>query len=63
MNGDLSGADWFKSSFSQHGGDCVEVAHLADVVGVRDSKDAAGPVLVFAPSVWDAFLRGVAENS
>ncbi|MGI5217126.1 DUF397 domain-containing protein [Nocardia sp. CA-290969] len=63
MSRDLSGASWYKSSYSQAGGDCVEVAHLADVVGVRDSKDAAGPVLVFAPTAWDAFLRGVAANS
>lgn len=62
MNGDLSDADWFKSSYSQHGGDCVEVAHLVDVVGVRDSKDVTGPVLVFPPTVWNAFTRAVRDS-
>ncbi|WP_433224752.1 DUF397 domain-containing protein [Microtetraspora malaysiensis] len=28
-------------------------------VGVRDSKDKGGPVLVFTPAEWDAFIRGV----
>lgn len=59
MTVDLSNAKWFKSSYSGGGNDCVEVAHLdGGLVGVRDSKDAAGPALVFTPSEWDAFLRG-----
>ncbi|WP_081769080.1 DUF397 domain-containing protein [Nocardia nova] len=27
--------------------------------GVRDSKDRTGPVLVFAPGDWDAFIAGI----
>ncbi|WP_425298900.1 DUF397 domain-containing protein [Nocardia cyriacigeorgica] len=35
----------------------MEVAHLdSGIVGVRDSKNPAGPVLVFTPGEWDAFL-------
>lgn len=53
---DLSGASWFKSSRSGSQSACVEVAWLHDgFVGVRDSKNTTGPVLVFAPGVWDAF--------
>lgn len=26
---------------------------------VRDSKDPCGPVLVFAPAVWGAFVRDI----
>ncbi|MGA6204605.1 DUF397 domain-containing protein [Nocardia testacea] len=63
MNDDLSGAIWFKSSHSQHGGDCVEVAHLDEVVGVRDSKDTTGPVLMFTPAEWDGFLRDISSTS
>ncbi|WP_282776751.1 MULTISPECIES: DUF397 domain-containing protein [unclassified Nocardia] len=60
MNVDLSKAEWFKSSHSSAQGECVEVAHLAGgVVGVRDSKDSAGPALVFTPGEWDAFVTGV----
>jgi hypothetical protein len=48
---------WRKSSRSGgEGGNCVEVARLAAGIGVRDSKDAAGPVLRFAPAAWVTFL-------
>ncbi|MGK8465628.1 DUF397 domain-containing protein [Nocardia cyriacigeorgica] len=59
MSVDLAGARWFKSTRSETGGECVEVAHLpADLVGVRDSKNPTGPALIFAPGAWDAFLTG-----
>ncbi|MEV7965551.1 DUF397 domain-containing protein [Sphaerisporangium sp. NPDC088356] len=58
---------WRKSSYSNNGGDCVEIAvsddmsltaHKADsetLYLVRDSKDPDGPVLAFTPTEWDAF--------
>ncbi|MET8350092.1 MULTISPECIES: DUF397 domain-containing protein [unclassified Micromonospora] len=53
---DLTDARWRTSSRSGNG-ECVEVAdNLPGVVGVRDSKDPTGPVLVFAPSAWRAFV-------
>lgn len=59
---DLTGASWFKSSKSAGSKDCVEVAHVDGGVGVRDSKNPAGPALVFTPSEWDAFLSGAREG-
>ncbi|WP_248958226.1 DUF397 domain-containing protein [Sphaerisporangium perillae] len=58
---DLGSAVWRKSSKSgSDGGSCVEVAaNLAGVVGVRDSKDPGGPVLVVASDEWRAFLAGL----
>ena len=55
---DLTGAMWRKSSRSNGGGNsaCVEVAFAGSSVGVRDSKDAAGPVLAFPAASWSAFL-------
>ncbi|MBE1531892.1 DUF397 domain-containing protein [Actinomadura algeriensis] len=48
----LDGVAWRKSTRSQgQGADCVELARVAGVVGVRDSKDPEGPVLAVAPSV------------
>ncbi|MGP4022727.1 DUF397 domain-containing protein [Actinomadura sp. 3N407] len=48
------------SSYSGHsGGECVEVADLALMVGVRDTKDPEGPKLAFSPAVWDAFTVGI----
>ncbi|MEV0028749.1 DUF397 domain-containing protein [Nocardia sp. NPDC050793] len=63
MKIDLSGAQWFKSSYSQGGEACVEIAWL-DVgqVGVRDSKDPNGPALVFTPEEWNAFTIGVLDG-
>ncbi|KOV77294.1 MULTISPECIES: DUF397 domain-containing protein [unclassified Streptomyces] len=56
---DLSAAVWRKSSYSNgSGGDCVEVADAhPGVVPVRDSKKPQdGPVLLFRPLAWSAFL-------
>ncbi len=58
---DLSTASWIVSSFSAGNGDCVEVALLPDRVGVRDSKDRSGPVLLLTPAAWRAFLAGLCE--
>lgn len=63
MNVDLSGAEWFKSSRSGDKADCVEVAFLdGGLVGTRDSKNPAGPALVFTPGEWDAFVCGVEDG-
>ena len=60
---DLSGARWFKSSRSTGGRECVEVAHLnGGMVGVRDSKNPAGPALIFGSAEWDAFTDQLAEG-
>jgi hypothetical protein len=52
--------NWTKSSLSYGNGQCVEVAGLSDdVIMVRDSKNAKGPILGFTPGEWDAFVGGV----
>ncbi|MFE0812876.1 DUF397 domain-containing protein [Streptomyces sp. NPDC058794] len=58
---DLSNARWTKSSYSNgQGGDCVEVADgVPGVVPVRDSKAAAGPVVVVGSAAWTEFVRTV----
>lgn len=57
---DASRAFWFKSTFSAMNGSCVEVGRLLpDRIGVRDTKDNGdGPVLVFTPAEWTAFIAG-----
>ncbi len=60
MNYDLFQAHWFKSSRSKEATACVEIAHIdAGKVGVRDSKNPTGPVLVFTPDEWDTFTTSV----
>ncbi len=51
---------WRKSSRSNNGGNCVEVAPLPDDGrAVRDSKDPTGPVLKFTRDEWAAFVGSV----
>jgi hypothetical protein len=56
---DLSRAVWRKSARSGQNGNCVEVATAGPAVAVRDSKDPAGPRLVFEPRDWRRFAAGV----
>jgi Domain of unknown function (DUF397) len=57
---DLSRAVWRKSTRSNNGGACVEVArNLPGIVAVRDSKHRDGPVLTFAAHEWRSFISGI----
>ncbi|MFE4977989.1 DUF397 domain-containing protein [Kitasatospora sp. NPDC056651] len=57
---DLSDAAWFKSSYSNNGGSCVEVApDFPSLAPVRDSKDPDGPALIFPSEAWSSFLAAV----
>lgn len=52
--------NWFKSSFSSGGDNCVEVAFHGNQIQVRDSKRGDGsPILAFTESEWQAFIDGV----
>ncbi|GCD94330.1 DUF397 domain-containing protein [Embleya hyalina] len=55
---DAGRAIWRTSSYSNGGGECVEVGHVtkATYTGVRDSKSKDGPVQSYAAPAWDAFL-------
>jgi hypothetical protein len=49
-----------KSTISGRSQNCAEIAgDLPAAIGVRDSKDPRGLVLVFAPGAWRAFITGV----
>ena len=50
-------ADWRKSTLSGSNS-CVEVAFVDGRVAVRHTKDRRGPVLLFTPEEWVAFLGG-----
>ena len=47
---------WRKSSYSQNGGDCVEVAEAAHSVKVRDTQHRSLGHLSFPPTEWRALL-------
>lgn len=51
---------WFKSSYSsQDGGNCVEIAALADGVGVRDSKSTDGPAVLVSRAAFDSLIQSI----
>ncbi len=50
---------WRTSSRSGGNGNCVEVALARTLVGVRDSKNPAGPALAVGPAGWSALLTDI----
>lgn len=56
-------AHWFKSTRSNNGTGCVEVAVNLDGVYLRDTKDAGqGPILHFTDDEWSAFVGGAKDG-
>jgi hypothetical protein len=54
----LRGWAWRKAQRSVSNGACVEVAPADGMIAMRDSKDPGGPVLMYTPDEWRAFLHG-----
>ncbi|MEV7198212.1 DUF397 domain-containing protein [Streptomyces sp. NPDC093510] len=57
----IKGARWQRSSYSNGMNNCVETttldsAPLTGLCAVRDSKNTAGPALLFSPGPWETFL-------
>ncbi|MER6675467.1 DUF397 domain-containing protein [Streptomyces sp. NPDC000983] len=57
---DLQSVRWLRSSYSTGANNCVETARPrsgpgAGLLAVRDSKDPAGPALLFSPESWADF--------
>jgi hypothetical protein len=50
--------DWRRARHC-NGGNCVEVASIRGEVGVRDSKEPDGPVLMYHRDEFLIFLQGV----
>jgi hypothetical protein len=61
---DLDAATWHKSSHSGgSGGDCLEMGAHPTLVPVRDSKNPAGPKLVFRTTAWAAFVANLKDGT
>ncbi|EGX54730.1 hypothetical protein SZN_36454 [Streptomyces zinciresistens K42] len=57
---ELPNARWLRSSHSTGANNCVETARprsgpWSGLLAVRDSKDPAGPALLFSPESWAGF--------
>ncbi|WP_255951076.1 DUF397 domain-containing protein [Streptomyces odontomachi] len=57
---------WFTSSYSDNGGECVEIATNLTashgIVPVRDSKNPDGPRLDVATATWSTFVSAVRDG-
>ncbi|GAA0660891.1 DUF397 domain-containing protein [Streptomyces thermocarboxydovorans] len=61
---ELHGVRWLRSSYSTGANNCVETAapatgRAAGLLAVRDSKDPAGPALLFSRGSWARFLTTI----
>ncbi len=64
---DLPDVGWLRSSYSTGANNCVETARpsagpWAGLLAVRDSKDPAGPALLFSPESWTSFTARVRRD-
>ncbi|MEW2286862.1 DUF397 domain-containing protein [Streptomyces sp. NPDC047841] len=58
---DLHAVRWLRSSYSTGANNCVETARPrsgpgAGLLAVRDSKNPAGPALLFSAGSWSEFV-------
>ncbi|MEV7153066.1 DUF397 domain-containing protein [Streptomyces misionensis] len=55
---------WLTSSYSDNGGNCVEVAiNVPGTVPVRDTKDRDAGTLTFRADSWSAFVQFASHQS
>jgi hypothetical protein len=57
---DLTRATWQRAPGDVSGAG-IEVAFVDDLIGLRNSAQPTGPVLVFTKAEWEAFVEG-AQN-
>ncbi|MFR9722021.1 DUF397 domain-containing protein [Streptomyces sp. MS19] len=55
-------AGWRKSTYSNGGEACVEVADIPGGLAVRDSKDTTIPGLHLSAPAWNIFTAAIAEQ-
>ncbi|MEU6544891.1 DUF397 domain-containing protein [Streptomyces sp. NPDC046859] len=61
---ELADARWLRSSYSTGANNCVETARphsgpWTGLLAVRDSKDPAGPALLFSLESWSGFTAAL----
>jgi hypothetical protein len=58
----LTDLEWRASSFSNDGGDCVELAWPGTEAALRDSKNASGPALRVPAEAVAALVANVTRG-
>jgi Domain of unknown function (DUF397) len=57
-----AGLAWLKAQSSGANGQCIEIASSPGKIAIRDSKDPDGPILVYTPGEFRAFLDGARKG-
>lgn len=57
---DFSEATWISSD--EQGEPGVEIAFVNGYIAMRNGADEKGPILVFTPGEWDAFVAGAKDG-
>ncbi len=58
---DFTDAEWIAST-EDPDEPGVEIAFVNGYIGMRNGADPEGPVLVFTPEEWDAFVEGAKDG-
>jgi hypothetical protein len=59
---EMTTPSWRKASYSDNGGNCVEVAGHSSHVLVRDTKNRASAALKFTPTAWRTFADQLKQS-
>ena len=59
---DLTRAVWQRAEGGEPDEGAVEIAFVDDLIGMRNSAEPDGPVLVFTQAEWDAFVAGAQDG-
>ncbi len=59
---DLTDATWLSSSQGDGKDGDVQIAFVDGYIGMRDGRFPDGPVLVFTPAEWRAFVLGARDG-
>lgn len=60
---DVSPREWRTSSYSNGGGQCVEVGYVPGIAAVRDSKDRAAGYLAVDRPQWSVFVAAIKRGT
>jgi Domain of unknown function (DUF397) len=55
----FNNALWRKGTRTTAASNCVEVATSNRLVGIRDSKNPTGPIVIVRPAEWTNFLTTI----
>ncbi|MGC9537146.1 DUF397 domain-containing protein [Streptomyces sp. UG1] len=53
---------WQKSTYSEQGSACVEIATTSTTIRIRDSKNSTGPRLTLQLTTWADFVSYAAKE-